>query len=48
MLECWKANPTSRPSFSDLIVRFEKLLEENDKIVRFYYNVATKNSVTYY
>ena len=27
MLECWDANPQTRPSFADMVVRLDSLLE---------------------
>ena len=27
MLECWDANPQTRPSFADIVVRLDSLLE---------------------
>ena len=27
MLECWDANPATRPSFTDMVVRLDYLLE---------------------
>ena len=27
MLECWGANPQTRPSFADMVVRLDSLLE---------------------
>lgn len=29
MLECWAAHPSRRPSFSELVMRLGKLLENN-------------------
>jgi len=41
MLQCWKAKPTLRPSFTDLAKNIGDLLEENVRMVSlFYYDVC--------
>lgn len=34
MLQCWKAKPTLRPSFTELVENIGELLEEGVRMVR--------------
>jgi len=41
MLQCWKAKPTLRPSFTDLVESIGNLLEESVRLVSYFFITVT-------